>query len=484
MPLAAAGREDILFEDFEAPLRGWTVKGEAFAQGPVAGTLPNQQAVAGYTGQRLLNSYLGGDSSRGTLTSPPFTISRRYIQMLIGGGNKPWKCEVRLLVKGKVCRTATGHDSEKLLPTWMEVGEWEGQSARLEVVDDATDGWGHILVDGISFIDDIGRDGDAPRWHIETAPARRVRYDITYTYDAEDYVPAQWRMIAMEAPVLFSQDQTTTTISLEGSDVRPESRVEGSPLKRRYLLLAIPANRLPTPTRATHTITYEARLLRRSLSAGPPASPPLPLPPEEREAALQPTRIFDFNHPEFRAWLARHGLHRRPDESALTLAWRVGRVMAATLGHGSSGGFSDGCIATNVLAAGKSGCGGHQSLFVSAMRANGIPAIERFGRFVTADCWVHAEADFYDDQMGWVAAGPGGAIGNPDKLIEYLGSDPGDFLTFHTDFDMKLPLFRDDRLENVTFMQFGACWDSSGRGFKGGETRSSGVDLDTSKPLW
>ena len=44
------------------------------------------QAVTGQT-NLLVNSYLGGDRSTGTLTSPPFMIERRHFNFLIGAGN-------------------------------------------------------------------------------------------------------------------------------------------------------------------------------------------------------------------------------------------------------------------------------------------------------------------------------------------------------------------------------------------------------------
>ena len=53
------------------------------------GTLPNQMAVSGFQGHGLVNSYIGGDRSTGTLESPQVKIDRRYINFLIGGGHHP-----------------------------------------------------------------------------------------------------------------------------------------------------------------------------------------------------------------------------------------------------------------------------------------------------------------------------------------------------------------------------------------------------------
>lgn len=146
---------DIVIADFEGTNYGnWTATGTAFGPGPARGTLPAQMEVSGFVGHGLVNSFSGGDASTGTLTSAELTISRKYIRFLIGGGGWPGKTCMNLLVNGKVVRTATGPNtqpggSEKLAPEAWDVGEFAGETARLEIVDQATGGWGHINVDQI-----------------------------------------------------------------------------------------------------------------------------------------------------------------------------------------------------------------------------------------------------------------------------------------------------------------------------------------------
>ena len=78
---------DIVLADFEGDDYGrWNVEGTAFGRGPARGTLPGQMAVEGFQGRGLVNSFFGGDGSTGTLTSPEFTINRKSIRFLIGGG--------------------------------------------------------------------------------------------------------------------------------------------------------------------------------------------------------------------------------------------------------------------------------------------------------------------------------------------------------------------------------------------------------------
>ena len=76
-----------VFADFEgADYGSWTTTGTAFGSGPAHGALPGQQTVSGFQGNGLVNSFLDFDSSQGTLTSPPFTIGRDYVNFLVGGG--------------------------------------------------------------------------------------------------------------------------------------------------------------------------------------------------------------------------------------------------------------------------------------------------------------------------------------------------------------------------------------------------------------
>ncbi|MCL4217483.1 MAG: hypothetical protein KJ052_10840, partial [Candidatus Hydrogenedentes bacterium] len=93
-----------------------------------------------------------------TLTSPVFTIDRRFINLLVGGGNHPDRTEARLVVDGEVVRTARGKNNEKL--TWLTwtVRELEGKEARIEIIDRESGGWGHINVDHIEFAD-VPREG-------------------------------------------------------------------------------------------------------------------------------------------------------------------------------------------------------------------------------------------------------------------------------------------------------------------------------------
>lgn len=144
-----------VFADFEGGDYGaWTVEGTAFGTQPATGTLPNQQRVSGHLGRGLVNTYLGGDEPQGRLLSPEFTLERPFLSFLIGGGSHAGQTCVNLLVDGRVVRTATGRDTERLEPRNWDVAEFKGRRARIEIVDAASGPWGHINVDQIEFRDE------------------------------------------------------------------------------------------------------------------------------------------------------------------------------------------------------------------------------------------------------------------------------------------------------------------------------------------
>lgn len=143
-----------VFEDFEGDSYGnWTVEGTAFGDRPHTGTTPGQQPVSGFWGKGLVNTFLPNDEPQGTLTSPPFIIRKRYIGFLIGGGNHAGETCINLLVDGKVVRTATGRNNERLEPYEWEVSQFLGRRAQIQIVDRHSGGWGHINIDHIVFSD-------------------------------------------------------------------------------------------------------------------------------------------------------------------------------------------------------------------------------------------------------------------------------------------------------------------------------------------
>ncbi|HEY3397026.1 MAG TPA: GH116 family glycosyl hydrolase [Armatimonadota bacterium] len=142
-----------VWEDFEKPTyEGWKVEGEAFGKGPASGAWGYQQPVSGFIGKGLVNTYGNGDGPQGRL-SRDLTIEKRYLGFLLGGGAHPGETCLNLLVDGKVVRTATGRNEERLLPQVWDLGEFKGKTATIEILDHSSEGWGHINIDQITVAD-------------------------------------------------------------------------------------------------------------------------------------------------------------------------------------------------------------------------------------------------------------------------------------------------------------------------------------------
>ena len=169
-PGSSPARPEIVFEDFEHEGYGnWQVSGTAFGRGPIeTANVPAYQGNLHAQGQRAVNSHASApansvgdkDAATGRLVSPPFTIERNYITFLIGGG--AWKGQtcLNLKVDDQVVLSSTGSNDNAMKPVSWNVRAWAGKSARLEIVDTATAGWGNIGVDDIRF-------SDAPREPVE-----------------------------------------------------------------------------------------------------------------------------------------------------------------------------------------------------------------------------------------------------------------------------------------------------------------------------
>ncbi|MCC6793649.1 MAG: twin-arginine translocation signal domain-containing protein [Candidatus Hydrogenedentes bacterium] len=165
-----------IFENFEnASYSNWKIEGDAFGDAPATGTIPGQQTVSGWQGKYYLNSWANGDGPVGKAVSKEFTIERRFIHFLVGGGAHANQTCINLVVDGKVVATEIGQNTEQLRPVRWDVSSHLGKKAVIEIVDSNTGGWGHILIDDIQF-------SDAPRLAlIDEALIERLRNALPFS---------------------------------------------------------------------------------------------------------------------------------------------------------------------------------------------------------------------------------------------------------------------------------------------------------------
>ncbi len=161
-PTPQAGAET--FQDFSSgqsyAALGWSTTG-AFV-----GAAPFTETIEGSVTNHILDTYLSGDSAKGTVTSPSFTIHKPFIDFQIGGGSYPrnpatagtpadTETTINLLVDGRVVHSTTGNGLGAMAWRSWDVSGLIGHKAQIEVIDanDGSQGFGHIFVGDILFTD-------------------------------------------------------------------------------------------------------------------------------------------------------------------------------------------------------------------------------------------------------------------------------------------------------------------------------------------
>ena len=161
--VAAQPQPDILFEDWhKATYDGWTAEGTAFGSGPVKkSATPQYQGDVGGDTENLVNSHASApgkdvgekDNATGKLISRAFTIERDYIRFWIGGGHYKGATCLNLVVDGKVVRSSTGKDNNRMALQSFNVRDLKGKQAVIEIVDAQAGAWGNVGVGRIVFTD-------------------------------------------------------------------------------------------------------------------------------------------------------------------------------------------------------------------------------------------------------------------------------------------------------------------------------------------
>ncbi|MBJ6368964.1 helix-turn-helix domain-containing protein [Snuella sedimenti] len=155
-------QREVVFEDFEnGTYSNWQVEGEAFEVPRNRTNVYYPISANGFNGEYFAFSFgRNHDKKQGKLRSKPFKINHDYVTLLVGGGNHPKLTCVNLLVNDSIVCSATGSNDGNLRPHQWDVKGLKGMTGTIEIVDHFSDGWGHIMVDDIIFIDE-------PKWYMQ-----------------------------------------------------------------------------------------------------------------------------------------------------------------------------------------------------------------------------------------------------------------------------------------------------------------------------
>jgi Protein of unknown function (DUF1553)/Protein of unknown function (DUF1549)/Planctomycete cytochrome C len=260
---------DILFESFDGPTyEGWFVVGDSFGKGP---TQPGEWRIKGEKVEALepglAHSGVISDRLRGVLRSKTFTLIKPYIHYLASGKGG----RINLVVDGfeKIRSPIYGdlvHDinSDAFAWTSMDVAQWVGHSAYIEIDDGATvdftgpqafikDGQGSIAVDEIRFAD-----GPPP-----TPPARSARETRLPSDRLKELQPllARYREVESNLPDPTLGQALTDGTGIDARvHIRGNTKTLGDATSRRFLeVLTDPA----TPAASSPEGSGRLELARR-----------------------------------------------------------------------------------------------------------------------------------------------------------------------------------------------------------------------------
>ena len=150
---------------------------------------------------------------------------------------------------------------------------------------------------------------------------------------------------------------------------------ELSEFGRSVLLAHVPVKGTKGRDALTIRVEYEATLRVRRLERREPGTPPAavaPLGPRDRRPALASGHHFDFESPAFQGWLDEPSPRRAPGEEDVDFARRVFVEIKKRFRHVWARDMDR--LASHICAASRSDGGGLAIVFVSALRANRIPA--------------------------------------------------------------------------------------------------------------
>ena len=139
---------------FEDRLDGWLLEGEAVTNHGQHERYRGQQPISGNEGRSFLTSYHPdkGDRATGRALSPAFTAdSDQYLIFLIAGGGGSG-VGLRLWADGDEAAVWRGENTERFKRVVYPLAEVAGQRLQLELFDNETGGWGHVMLDHVAVV--------------------------------------------------------------------------------------------------------------------------------------------------------------------------------------------------------------------------------------------------------------------------------------------------------------------------------------------
>ena len=313
--------------------------------------------------------------------------------------------------------------------------------------------------------------GRQPSYTLVVSSANRVHDELTFGFKAPKLQAEDWVVYMARLPELSGQSQVRSALNHGG---RPVHELGG--MGRSLLFARVPVKGVRWRDGLTVRVEYEATLSVRHLERRKPGTPAphvVPLNPRERRAAMTEGAPFDFRSSDFQGWMDENTMRRKPDEEEVDLARRVFVAIKKRFRYVYTKDMDR--LASRVGKASRSDDVGLAIVFVSALRANGIPARLLCGRWArpTKPGWnaadePHVKAEFFATGVGWVPADPGTAVHaeKPSEGLEHFGRDNGDFLTLHVDTPIEIDTIHFGR-KTIDGLQSPSFWVTGTGTFEG-----------------
>ncbi len=98
----------------------------------------------------MINTFLDGERSTGSLVSSSFLIERDHLAFQIGGGRQPDQLRVESCLRVKWFAAKPVLIPKRCAGSRGMFASTPGKQVQLRVIDSATGGWGHLLLDHVT----------------------------------------------------------------------------------------------------------------------------------------------------------------------------------------------------------------------------------------------------------------------------------------------------------------------------------------------
>ena len=275
----------------------------------------------------------------------------------------------------------------------------------------------------------------APEWHMEFAPSHRATFEQQWTYTYPKHQSTHWIIALRYPPELdWSKDVQGKAELLTSKGWLPFKEVrEGSPEKRRMLVIDHPHNDPKLHKGFTVRTTLTSTICDQHLVKGKPATPVAPLTKEERASYLMATDTFDFEKPNVKKWMDQHQMWIGKKEKPLEFVHRVYKELRQTLPYSMKDGGP--WICSQILKVGFGECCRHGIVGTSILRANKIPARTACALWAIDDksTGAHCWGEFHLAGVGWVPYDM--TLGDDKKTDAFFANKKGEHIAGMIDFD-------------------------------------------------